>query len=284
MHTPGADAPWRKSSAIVTGLVLVLAFFFGGGLSSARGMPEDHKLDQDFLKRFGHDFIGVVGAPLRWDSRDFLALAAVSGAGLLLFTFDGDIKDWFQQRRSAASNEASTILSYLGNGGVLAALSAAVYAAGEISDKDKLRQTALLSVESLATATILVWTMKAATGRARPYADESSRSFHPFSFESRHWSLPSGHAAAAFAVATAVAEQSKNVAVDALAYGLATLAGLSRIHDNKHWASDVLIGSAVGYFTAKKICDLNSAGGHKRVGLGLQFSPGRQALTLTFVF
>ena len=27
--------------------------------------------------------------------------------------------------------------------------------------------------------------------------------------------------------------------------------GLSRIHDNKHWATDVLAGAAVGFTTAK---------------------------------
>jgi len=38
-----------------------------------------------------------------------------------------------------------------------------------------------------------------------------------------------------------------------LAYGLATLTALSRVNDNAHWASDVFVGSAIGYFTAKAI-------------------------------
>jgi membrane-associated phospholipid phosphatase len=141
-----------------------------------------------------------------------------------------------------------------------------------------------LSVESLATASALVWALKAITGRARPYAGESSHSFHPFSFKSDFWSLPSGHAAAAFAVATTIAEQSDSPVIDIAAFGLAALAGLSRIHDNKHWTSDVFIGSVIGYFVGKKISDLNRRGADKPVGLGFQLSPGRQALTLSIAF
>ena len=34
---------------------------------------------------------------------------------------------------------------------------------------------------------------------------------------------------------------------------MATLTGLSRIYNNEHWSSDVFVGAALGYFTAKSI-------------------------------
>ena len=45
--------------------------------------------------------------------------------------------------------------------------------------------------------------------------------------------------------------------VSLLSYGLAGLAGLSRIYDNKHWASDVFLGAALGTVIGKAVVKLN---------------------------
>ena len=83
---------------------------------------------------------------------------------------------------------------------------------------------------------------------------------------------------------TVIAEQTESPLVDVLSYSLATLVGISRVHENKHWASDVLFGSAIGYFVAKKICALNRRGDESRVSLGLDCAGGRRALTLSIAF
>jgi len=272
----------------LVGFLLVGALLPGmaggaAGLSGAETTGEN-KLDRAFWGRFGRDFASVVTAPARWKGSDFLVLAAVSGTGLLVMAFDQDIQDWSQDRRDPSSDRAASVFRAFGDGAVLAGISAAVYAAGAIGQNDGWRKTALLSLESLATASVLVWTTKVIVGRARPYSGESSGCFHPFSGKSRFWSFPSGHAAAAFSVATAIALQSKSGIVDAAAYGLAALAGLSRVHDNKHWASDVLVGSALGYFVARKIVRLNERGEKRSVSLGFQCSGGRQAVRLTIAF
>jgi membrane-associated phospholipid phosphatase len=44
------------------------------------------------------------------------------------------------------------------------------------------------------------------------------------------------------------------------AYSLATLTGISRIYDNKHWASDVFLGAALGYTMAELIWKANNWG------------------------
>ena len=270
------------------GLLLIGGLLSGtvGGTSRLSGgeTGEENKLDRAFLTRFGRDFGRVVGAPARWRGSDLLTLAAVSGTGLIVMAFDRDIQDWAQARRGESSDRASSFFRAFGDGAVLVGISAAVYAAGAIGHDDGWRKTALLSLESLATASFLVWTTKVIVGRARPYSGESSGSFHPFSLKSRFWSLPSGHAAAAFSVATAIALQSRSGLVDLAAYGLAALAGFSRVHDNKHWASDVFIGSALGYFVARKIARLNRPGDKRSVSLGFQSSRGRRALTLSIAF
>jgi len=256
----------------------------GGMPGRAQETGGESRFDRAFFCRFGRDFKAVITAPARWDRGDLLALAGVSGTGLLLMAFDQEIQDWAQARRTASSDKASSFLTHFGDGAALVGFSAAIYAAGELSHDDGLRKTALLCLESLAATSLLVWATKAIIGRARPYTEETSYSFHPFSLKSSYWSFPSGHTAAAFSVATTIALQSRSVLVDVFAYSLASLVGLARIHDNEHWASDVFIGAAAGYFIAKKIVGLNRPGDKRTVSLAFQCSGGRQALTLSVAF
>ncbi len=273
-----------RSRGIICLAILLVAGGGSGYVSADTKIGENNRLNAEFFQRFWRDFGVVVASPFHWHSQDFLRLAGFSGAGLGLSVFDQDIKEWAQEKRTSSSDDFSRFVSYLGNAGVLLGLTAVLYGAGEAADNDGLRKTALLSVESLACAGFFVTATKFIVGRARPYTGESSYSFQPLATKSSHWSFPSGHAACAFAVATTVAEQTDSVAVDIAAYALAALVGLSRIHDNKHWASDVFVGSAVGYFCARKISSLNRPERKTAWDLGLQLSRNRQALTLAFRF
>jgi len=268
----------------MTGLVpaiLILAASAG----FAQHEPSADRLNEEFLASFGRDFAAVVTSPLHWGSRDLGRFALISAATLGLSAADEDIRDWAQERRTGGSADISAVFEKAGNGAYLLGLAAALYAAGEVGDSRGLRRTGLLSIESLATASAIGAVMKVAIGRARPYAGQGSTSFHPFSSESAYHAFPSGHAAAAFAVATTIARQSRGVAVDILAYGAAALVGVSRVHDDKHWASSVLTGAALGYFVAGKISDRHRQAPPARgIKLGLQLGPSRQALTLAAAF
>lgn len=277
-----AESRRRRVGVLMIG---VLLFGVTGGTTAHAGEEDSEShFGEAYLRRFGRDFGQVITAPTHWGRSDILTLTAVSGSGLLLMLFDQDIRDWAQEQRTGSSDRASSVFTVFGNGAVLLGLSAAIYTVGEIDHDDGLRKTALLSLESLATASFISWTTKMITGRARPYTGESSGSFHPFTLESRFWSFPSGHATAAFSVATIIALQSRPAFIDIAAYSLASLAAISRVHDNKHWASDVFIGSALGYFVARKIVDLNRPGEKKTVELGFQSSGGRQAVSLSIAF
>jgi len=245
---------------------------------------DEDKLNKEFLLNFGNDFVDVLASPKNWKGRDFLSLSAVLGAGLLLYSVDQDIQQWAQDHRSSSAEDSFKAIGHLGNGVVLIGLMTALYVSGEVSDSNSLRKTALLSLESWLTSGIIVRGIKSVAGRARPWTGESSHSFHPFSTRSRFASFPSGHASSAFAVATVIADQSKKVYIDILAYSLATMAAFSRVHLDKHWASDILVGSAIGYFVAKKISALDRNRDSKKVKFSFQFSRQRQAFSLTYYF
>jgi len=70
----------------------------------------------------------------------------------------------------------------------------------------------------------------------------------PGQFNTDLTSFPSGHATLAFAVSSAMANYLNNIYWKIGWYSIATLVGTARIYHDKHWLSDVVIGSAIGYF------------------------------------
>jgi membrane-associated phospholipid phosphatase len=275
----------------INALVLLCAFLWIFFLSSSQKLlwaetqsPPKDRFNREFIFKAGKDFKEVVTSPKNWVSNDLWRLSAVLGTGVLFYAFDHDIQKWVQERRTSSSNDFMRFVSNFGSGFYLAGFMAGLYAAGEIANENSLRKTALLSFESWFASSIFVVGLKVIVGRARPRTGESKHSFYPFSTRTAHNSFPSGHSASAWAVATTVADQSENKVIDVLAYSLATLASLSRVHSNDHWASDVLVGSVFGYFVAKKICVLNRKSRTDKLSFSFQFSKQRQALTLSFAF
>ena len=247
----------------------------------AEDNPNENKLNKEFLKNLASDFGKVLVSPKDWDKKDIGNFALVVGTGLLLYSFDQEIK---QGLGNDTTNDAVNFITFLGNGGTLAGLAAALYVGGEVSNNDGLRKTALLSLESLLTSGIIVRGMKILVGRARPQTGEPYNSFDPLSLKSNYNSFPSGHSAAAFSVASVIASQSKDTNIDFMVYSLATFIALSRIYQNKHWASDIFIGSVIGYFVGKKICALNRDRNPNKIQLGFQFTPQRKAITVSIYF
>lgn len=247
----------------------------------AEDAQKENKLNTEFLKNLTSDFGKVLVSPKDWDKKDIGAFVLVLGTGLFLYSIDQEIQQGF---RGTTPNEATKFITSLGNGGTLAGLAAALYVGGEVSNNDGLRKAALLSFESLITSGIIVEGMKILTGRARPQTGEPYNVFKPFNLSSNYNSFPSGHSAAAFSVAAAIASQSKDPNVDFLVYTLATFIAVSRIYENKHWASDIFVGSVIGYVIGKKIFALNRDRNPNKVQLGFQFTPQRKAITLSIYF
>ena len=258
-------------------------FFLFQNFLYADENSEENKLNKKFLKQFMNDFGKVIVSPTHWDKKDIGNFVIVCGTGILLYAFDDDIQQMFEGNTEQTSDAAKAITSF-GNGAVLTGLIAALYTGGEISDNDSLRKTSLLSLESLVTSGIIVRGMKIIFGRARPETGGPKNIFYPFSLTSSYNSFPSGHSSSAFAVVTVIATQSKKVYVDVLAYGLATLVAASRVYMNKHWTSDVFIGSVIGYAVGKKICALNRNSSSTKVHLSFQCTVRRHAVAINICF
>jgi len=267
-------------------IIFALILGFGVPARSMDGEQNsfDYHLNKEFFERFGFDVYDVIKSPAGWKNNDFWRLTAVLGAGAVLFAFDEDIDDWSQEHQTPSSEDLAQLGSSLGDGGYLGAMIATLYVAGEVFGKRGLRKTALLSLESWLTSGAIVLGMKAIVGRARPHTDKGPYSFHPLAFRSDHYSFPSGHAASAFAVAAVIADQSDCLAVDILAYSLSTFVTVSRVHEQRHWASDAFIGAAIGYFIGKKISGLHQGKDQKNIQVGFCLSPRTNGLTVSIHF
>ena len=105
-----------------------------------------------------------------------------------------------------------------------------------LEDGKEGEQHAVRTADALFTSTIVTEALKQVTRERRP--DGSSRT-----------SFPSGHATAAFAVATM--ESHYHPRQSLLWYSGAALISESRVQLNRHYLHDVVAGAAVGYFTAR---------------------------------
>jgi membrane-associated phospholipid phosphatase len=142
---------------------------------------------------------------------------------------------------------------------------AAFGAGGWIFNRPKMRTTTLLATQSYLVAGAVQELTKFVTGRQRPnYSSENSQhipalpspTFHgpPFSLKHGSSSFPSGHTTAIFAAATVYAQEYRNLRwVPYVSYSAATLVGLSRMTENKHWISDVFAGAGLGYVTGLQV-------------------------------
>jgi len=214
-------------------------------------------LDKQYFKNYWTDTRDWVTAPVRWEGRDWLKLAGLAGLTATATLLDEPVNDWMLSSRSEGFDKVTKYgLEPLGNYYAVAAMGA-FYTYGLISDNPRSRSTGLLMAESFIVSALLVRVPKYLAGRSRPDAwgspgpNEWQGPFNGTSF-------PSGHTTSAFAVASVVAWQYKDTPwVPVTAYSLATLAGLSRIYDNRHWVSDVVAGAIFGTVTGLYISRQN---------------------------
>lgn len=128
---------------------------------------------------------------------------------------------------------------YYGNTPEQLALSIGTYVFGRLLDKPKVSHLGMDLLRAQAVTELLVQPLKLTTHRLRP--DGSNRQ-----------SFPSGHAAVTFAAATVI-ERHLGWKKSVLGYVIASYVAASRLHDNRHYLSDVVFGAAVGSIAGRTV-------------------------------
>jgi len=226
------------------------------------------------LKETLHRAGSVLSAPARINSGSALWLAGISSGGLLVYSADGQIRSVFKKNRSLANDNTADVMEKFGNGGYEMAFLGAYGGLGYLFKKPEMCRTAVLSVEAFAAANAAGTLVKYAAGRYRPYAGRGKRSFRPFKMKTASTSFPSGHTVSVFALASVFSARSENTAVSAAVYSLASGTALQRIYGDKHWASDVFAGAALGTAVGRWLVSQERRGGPPSALLLPVYAPG----------
>ena len=163
--------------------------------------------------------------PLTFLSSSAHAQATAPGTLVLSAASHGSSSDSGNSAAKFASGTGN--LLYLGIGTLLPL----------VEDGPDGKEHALRTADSLLVSTVITEALKHIVREGRPDNPDERTSF------------PSGHATAAFAVATMQANYHPRQAI--FWYGGATLIALSRVSLKRHRYRDVAAGAAVGYLTSR---------------------------------
>jgi membrane-associated phospholipid phosphatase len=198
--------------------------------------------------------------------RDAVLAAGFTGLTVAMFPADRSIAQRLQDSSTQANRffkNASKGIQYMADPGSVV-IGVSMYAVGRVAHWRDVADLGLHGTEAVALSGIITGILKDAAGRARPYVSADT-SPHDFGFArglhkgGGYQSFPSGHTTAAFAAASVVTSESQRWwprglwLVAPVMYGGATLVGLSRMYNNAHWASDVVVGAGIGTFSGIKV-------------------------------
>lgn len=231
------------------------------------------------------DSLKASEAPL-FTAEDAFFAGGVIFATLAVAPLDKSLADYVQghPQQNRFFRKVAKIVETIAEPGALL-IGGGLYGIGRLGGNERMADLGLHGTEAIIVGLLLTSAIKVGAGRQRPYVNRDSP--HSFGFlrgwnREQYRSFPSGHSLIAFAAAAAVTNETNRWWPESTwyiapaMYGGALLVGLSRLYDNKHWASDVMIGGLIGTFAGLKVVKYHHTHPDNRVDrwlLGVTFAP-----------
>ncbi|MEO6705492.1 MAG: phosphatase PAP2 family protein [Ginsengibacter sp.] len=230
----------------------------------------NQRTDLDFKSYFvllGSSLKQEFTKPFHMSGKDWRNFGIFTGATAGLFLANKPIQKAalkFRNRNTGFNDISKNVTKFGGlyEGYTLLGLTAY----GLVFKDKKIVTTTLLATQSYITAGALQVVLKYLAGETRPsyYGPDqiaSPRFLGPFSKVQKnangkktYSSFPSGHTTVAFAAATVFASEYRDKPIiPIVAYSAASLIGISRITENMHWFTDVVVGAALGFLSGKQV-------------------------------
>jgi hypothetical protein len=207
----------------------------------------------------------VVPAPSQWVRPVALTVGAVLVSALADKPVDRQVKKYQDKKVLRGMNTYGNALPY-----VLVGAAGAAFALGD----ERMRNTGLIAMQSIGADTGDSLIGKYAVGRARPEEDRGPWSRVGDGYSRSDASFPSGHSAVSFAAITPFAKE-----YDApWLYGVAALGAAGRVAGRKHWVSDTVAGSVIGYAIGSWLWQAQ----REQSGSGLSIVPGPKSVSVTW--
>jgi membrane-associated phospholipid phosphatase len=176
---------------------------------------------------------------------------AVVGAGLLtMAVVDAPVQEWSSDpgHYTQTADDFADAFKYFGAPVVVFPVTGGIILYGLAAKKPGVFHSGLRIGASVALASVATQVVKLSFGRVRPYDTDDVWDYQPFSGNASLWS---GHTALAFSFATSLSQEIHRTWATVGLYTLATGTAWSRVYQNQHWVSDVVLGAAVGIASAK---------------------------------
>jgi hypothetical protein len=167
------------------------------------------------------------------DAPNRLIMGLTVTAALVAHSYDSAVKD-YAQTHGLMSKDLSRFGDLYGGRYAHWVLFSGLFADGLARSvpRPELKRQFTYAFSAMAVNGVITAGLKVAVGRKRP----NGRGYRSF---------PSGHTSHSFTVAT-IAEEIWGPSVGVPAYLIGGLVALQRIHDNKHYLSDVIAGAGLG--------------------------------------
>lgn len=270
IQLPGV-APPPACARVSTLCVALFLFFLGtvdmqGQRTDEAATGEQHTVDSSTLGVFlsdvtiGFQDAGRIGtSPLRADACDVLWTAGIFASTGVVMTQDEALRTHLEGRATGLADGLLSAGGFYGNAFTGIAIGAALYAGGFGFDAQEVRVTGRMLVEAIAIAGVITSVVKSVAGRSRPFLEEGAWMFRPGQMDNARLSFPSGHATVAWAMSSVLASRIDHPVASVALYTLAAATCLQRIDRDQHWASDVLLGSAIGFSVGRAIVRMHES-------------------------
>jgi membrane-associated phospholipid phosphatase len=240
-------------------LLPITQAFAGENLFSSASLIQE---EASYLR---DEALDLLRTPADMEHDGFFGTVMVAGGVGIAYIFDENIRKPFRENGNQTLDKIANIGNTIGDPLVHIGLAGMVYGGGVLAGSQKWQETGKMLGEAVLLADAATLVLKGSIGRGRPYVNGDKGSFKPFQFDSDYDSMPSMHTASSFAVASVMSGASESLWAKAAFYSAATLVGLSRMVDDQHWASDVILGAAIGELCGRIVARHHANGKRKFV-------------------
>lgn len=188
--------------------------------------------------------------PLPLENADLVKLMLSTSLGVIAMNYDREIMRFIQDHKNENTETVAEYANHMGHITGIGPIAIGSYFFGMVFKDKKLQSVGLYTVGAALATQLVNSGLKDVFGRERPYKSELS---NPYQFFRGGTSFPSGHTTGAFSLATVISEIYKEdyPIIPYIAYGVASATAYARMHDQKHWASDVIVAGILSHLITK---------------------------------
>lgn len=208
------------------------------------------KREKQFFKNVLKDQRVIWTSPFRLQGKDAKWISLFGSMTTALIATDRLTSDLVEP--AGALGSVSKHISWGGTIYAAGGIAAAFYFTGRATNNARARETGILSAQALLDSGIVVGVIKYITQRPKP--NIAGGRGHFFQGDMSFLSFPSGHSASAWSIAAVISYEYKDrpkVRYGVLAAAMAV--SIARFTGRTHFISEVLIGSAIGFYTGRYV-------------------------------